>query len=44
MNDNSILIAEIEKLLPCVSFDVLEFIYYYLLRKIERAQKNANKT
>ena len=31
MNDNSILIEEITKLLPLASWETLEFVYYFLL-------------
>ena len=31
MNENNGIIQEIIKLLPLASFDVLEFIFYYLL-------------
>ena len=32
MNDKTILIDAIIKLLPLASFSVLEFVYYYLIR------------
>lgn len=32
MNDKTILIEEIMKLLPMASWAVLEFVYYFLIR------------